>query len=73
MRMTETCTAEAFCLTFPLHYLIFFQITTTLPLNDVNTQSYRDLVVSNIKSAFYRYAPGADFKMEIWSGDFKIK
>jgi hypothetical protein len=48
MRMTEICTAEAFCLTFPMHFLIFAQISTQLDLNDAVDVVPRDIVISDI-------------------------
>jgi hypothetical protein len=48
MRMSELCTAEAFCVTFPMHFLIFAQITTQLDLNNAGDVVPRDIVISDI-------------------------
>lgn len=31
------------------------------------------MTISDIFSGYYRYAPGADFYMEIWSGEYEIR
>jgi hypothetical protein len=74
MRMTETCTVTSgFCITFPMHFLILTQIPSTLAINNALNDDFRDITVTNINSAYYRYAPNAYFYMEIWSNTFDIE